>query len=208
MLIVALTGGIATGKSVVARLLKDKGCTVHEADRAAQALMEPDTPVWSRVVDHFGPDILNPDRTIDRRRLAAVIFNDARERLFLNALIHPLVLEHQRETAAALEKEGRAKIFVSEAALTIEAGVVDLFDKVIVVWCRPEVQVRRLMNRDKIGPEDAGRKIQSQMDVEAKKKFADYLIDTSGTMEQTERQTEAVYQNLLGDERDKAGRTA
>jgi len=208
MLIVALTGGIASGKSAVARLLKDKGCHIYEADRVAQELMAPDLPAWSRVAAHFGPGILNPDRTIDRRRLASLIFSDERERRFLNALIHPLVLEHQRQAAAELEREGRVRIFVSEAALTIEAGFVSEFDKVIVVWCRPEVQLRRLMNRDKIGAEDAARKVRSQMDMDAKKKFADYLIDTSGTMDQTEKQAEAVFQNLVRDERDKAGPTA
>jgi len=199
MLIVALTGGIATGKSVVARFLAERGCHIHEADKVAHALMEPDQPAWGKVVDHFGQGILNADRTIDRRRLASIIFTDEKERRFIDELIHPLVLEKMRAAAAALEDEGRIKVFVSEAALTVEAGFARYFDKVVVAWCRPEVQLQRLMDRDRTGTEEALKKIKSQMELEEKKKHADYLIDTSGTLADTERRTEALYQSLLAD---------
>ena len=199
MLIVALTGGIATGKSVAARFLAERGCRIHEADKVAHALMEPGQPAWDKVMDHFGPGILNADRTIDRRRLAARIFTDEKERRFMDGLIHPLVMAKIREAASALETEGRTKVFISEAALTIEAGFAPFYDKVVVAWCRPEVQLERLMARDGIGHEEALNKIGSQMDLEEKKKHADYLIDTSGTLEDTERRTERVYQSLLAD---------
>ena len=199
ILIVALTGGIATGKSVVARFLAERGCRIHEADKAAHALMEPGRPAWRKVIDHFGPGILNADRTIDRRRLAAIIFTDKKERGFMDGLVHPLVLEKMREAADPFKNEGRTRVFVSEAALTIEAGFAPFFDKVVVAWCRPEVQLQRLMDRDRIGPEEALKKVRSQMDLEEKKKHADYLIDTSGTLADTESRTETVYQSLLAD---------
>jgi dephospho-CoA kinase len=199
MLIVSLTGGIATGKSVVARFLAARGCHIHEADQVARALMDPGRPAWRKVADHFGPGILNADRTIDRRRLAGIIFTDAKERRFMDELIHPLVLEEMRKAAAALESEGRTKVFVSEAALTVEAGFTRYFDKVVVAWCRPEVQLRRLMARDKIDREDALKRIGSQMGLEEKKKHADYLVDTSGDPKDTELRTETVYRSLLAD---------
>jgi dephospho-CoA kinase len=206
MLTVALTGGIAVGKSVVASRLEDLGCYRHDADKAAHALMMPDGHAWREIVAHFGPGILAPDRTIDRRRLGEIVFGDERERRFLNALIHPLVLEDVRRDMETQELKGRARVFVSEAALTIEAGFDRFFDKVVVVWCRPEVQLRRLMDRDGVDAEQAGRRVRTQMDLEEKKKRAHYLVDTSGTLDETLDQTDRLYGRLLKDEEEKSGR--
>lgn len=206
MLIVALTGGIATGKSVVARLLKDRGCVIHDADATAHAVMAAGGEVWRGVVAHFGPGILAPDQSIDRKRLGAIIFADEAERRFLDALVHPRVMDEVRRAAAEAARDGRTRIFVSEAALTIESGFAPFFDRVVVVWCRPEVQLQRLMDRDRISAEEARRKVASQMDLEEKKKFGNYLIDTSGTMADTERQVGAVYESLLRDEERKTAK--
>jgi dephospho-CoA kinase len=199
MLIVALTGGIAAGKSVVAGVLARHGCYIHSADQTARLLMEPGQPAWEKVVARFGKKILRPDQTVDRAGLARIIFNDERERTFLNGLIHPLVLEKKKEAIERLAKEGRIKIFVSEAALTIEAGFAGFFDKVIVVDCQPEIQVRRLMARDHIERAEALKKIRAQMAAEEKRTYADYVIDSSGTIEETIAQSEGVYQKLLKD---------
>jgi dephospho-CoA kinase len=203
MLIVALTGGIAAGKSVVARFLEERGCAVHSADQAAHEVMAPGSGAWERLRAHFGPGILSPDRTIDRRRLGAIVFADEAERRFLNSVVHPLVLEKKREIIARLEKEGKTKIFVSEAALTIEAGYAGMFDRVIVVYCRPEVQAARLMVRDGLDRQAALQKIRAQMPQEEKKKQADYLIDTSDTLADTEIRTEIVFRRLLRDYEEK-----
>jgi len=206
ILIVALTGGIATGKSVVARILEKHGCYVHSADRAARDLMKPRLPAWKKIVSHFGSEVLNPDQTIDRSKLGEIIFSKKRERQFLNSLIHPLVLAKKMEAVRRLEKKGRHKIFVSEAALAIESGFARFFDKVIVVDCGKETQVRRLMERDKIGRAEALKKIRSQMPLEEKLKYADYVIDTSSTLDETARQTESVYRSLLSDYKRKSKR--
>jgi dephospho-CoA kinase len=161
--------------------------------------MEPGRPAWEKVVARFGRTILRPDQTIDRPGLARIIFNDEEARAFLNRLIHPLVLEEKRAAIERLAKEGRVKIFVSEAALTIEAGFAGFFDKIIVVYCRPEIQIQRLMERDHIERAEASKKIQSQMPAEDKRKYADYAVDTSGTVEETIRQSERVYHELLKD---------
>lgn len=199
MLTVALTGGIASGKSVIADILRDVGCYIHHADRIAHELMEPDKPAWKKLVAHFGKIILNEDKTINRSRLGKIIFSDKKEQRFLNELIHPLVHEKKKETIQKLEKEGRFNIFVSEAALTVEAGFTDFFDKVIVVYCRQDVQIKRLMGRDRINHKEAVQKLESQMMPEEKLKYADYIIDTSETLQDTVEQTERVFRNLVID---------
>lgn len=197
MLIVALTGGIATGKSVAARVLEELGCYVHHADKTAHELMQPEKPAWREIVDHFGEEILNNDKTINRSKLGSIVYSDRKERLFLNKIVHPLVSEKRKEIIQSLEKDGRYKIFVSEAALTIEAGFVQFFDRIVVVYCEKETQIKRLMERDQISRSEALEKLKSQKDPEEKTKYADYIIDTSGTLQSTIEQAERVYRNLI-----------
>jgi dephospho-CoA kinase len=203
ILIVALTGGIATGKSVVAAVLKERGCFIHSADRVAHSLVRPGRPAWRAVVARFGRTILNPDQSIDRAKLGRIVFSDPETRDFLNRLIHPLVLRKKKETIRRLEREGRYKIFVSEAALTIESGFAAFFDRIIVVDCPKRLQVRRLMERDGIPRWEALQKISSQMPAAQKIKSADYVIDTSGTLAETANQTVRVHRALLFDFRRK-----
>ena len=199
MLIVALTGGIASGKSVVAGILDELGCYIHHADEAARQLMKPGKPAWKEIVSRFGEKILNEDRTISRSRLGKIIFTDEKERRFLNKLIHPLVLEKKKKAIKKLEKEGRYTIFISEAALTIEAGFSDFFDKIIVVYCKKEVQIERIMKRDQVSRAEAIKKLKSQMDPGKKLEYADYIINTSGPFKSTVEETERVYRNLIQD---------
>ena len=199
MLIVALTGGIATGKSIVASTLQSLGCYVHYADQIAHQLMEPGRPTWKKIVSRFGQEILNPDKTINRKKLGVLIFTDEKKRNFINQLIHPLVFEEKKEIIDKLEKDGHHEIFVSEAALTIEAGFAEFFDKIIVVFCREEIQIKRLMERDNINREEALKKIASQIPTEEKIKSADYAIDSSGAVQSTVEQTEKVFLSLKSD---------
>jgi len=194
-----LTGGIACGKSVVASLLVEKGCVVHSADEAAHALMLPGRPAWKKIVARFGRDILRADRTIDRIHLGSIVFSDPAARRFLDRLLHPLVLAEQEKAVRRLEREGRVRIFISEAALTIEAGYARHFDRVVVVHCSQAEQVRRLRRRDGISRAAALRKIGSQMPRIEKLRHADYAVDTSGTMEATVEQTERLYARLVQD---------
>jgi dephospho-CoA kinase len=199
MLIVALTGGIASGKSVVAEVLEELGCYIHHADKIAHVLMEPEKPAWKKIVAHFGKKILNEDKTINRSRLGKIIFSDEKERCFLNELIHPLVLEKKKEVISRLEKEGHYNIFISEAALTIEAGFAGFFDKIIMTYCKKEVQKKRLMERDGITQKQTMNIIKSQMQPQEKLKYADHIIDTSSSLQSTVEQTERVYRNLIID---------
>jgi dephospho-CoA kinase len=200
VLTVALTGGIACGKSVVAGILSEKGCFVHSADLAAHELMAPGSDVWRAVMEHFGREVLGPDGTIDRRRLGAIVFADAAERTFLDELVHPRVLDRVREFAAEQKRLGRTRIFVSEAALVFESGFASFFDRIVVVSCREDVRLSRLMARDGIGRDEALRKIGAQMPQTEKTARADYVIDASGTLAETVEQTERVYAMLVRDE--------
>jgi dephospho-CoA kinase len=199
MLTVALTGGIASGKSVVANVLEELGCYVHRADKAAHELMEPGKPAWKSIVDHFGQKILNEDKTINRSKLGAIIFSDKKEQRFLDELIHPLVFNKKKEVINHLQKEGHYKIFISEAALTIEAGFFDFFDKIVIVYCNQKNQIKRLLERDGISRKEALRKIKSQMEPEKKLEYADYIINSSGSLQSTIEQTERVFRNLMID---------
>jgi len=199
MLIVALTGGIASGKSVVAEVLEELGCYIHHADKIAHDLMEPEKPAWKKIVAHFGKKILNEDKTINRSRLGKIIFSDEKERCFLNELIHPLVLEKKKEVISRLEKEGHYNIFISEAALTIEAGFAGFFDKIVMTYCKREVQKKRLMERDGITQKQTMNIIKSQMQPQEKLKYADYIVDTSSSFQSTVEQSERVYRNLMMD---------
>ncbi len=199
MLVVALTGGIATGKSIVAQVWGQLSCYIHESDTLAHELQAPNMPAWKAIVSHYGKKILNPDKTINRGALGAIVFTDRQERKFLNDLLHPMVMTKKRDLVEKVDREGRYKIFVSVAALTIEAGYAKFFDKIIVVHCDKETQLKRLMERDAIDRKKALEKTNSQMPPDEKLEVADYNIDTSGSLRQTLEQAEKVYRNLIID---------
>ncbi|MBE0460875.1 MAG: dephospho-CoA kinase [Candidatus Aminicenantes bacterium] len=199
MLTVALTGGIATGKSVVAEVLRNLGCYIHHSDKIAHELMKPLSPAWEKIKKHFGENVINPDKTINRSKLGAIIFSNNDERQFLNNLIHPLVIKKEKEIIEKLDRKKKYNIFISEAALTIEANYARFFDKVVVVYCKRDIQIKRLIDRDYITRTEAIKKIRSQMPSKEKLKYADYIIDTSDSIASTIEQTERLYRNLMMD---------
>ena len=196
MLKVGLTGSIAVGKSFVLSVLAELGCHVVDADATAREVVAPGTPGLKAVVDAFGDDILNADGTLDRAKLAAVVFADEAKRMQLNSILHPFIIQAQDEQMREREKEDPQGIAVVDAALMIESGGYQRFDKLVVVHCRPEVQLERLMTRDGLSREDAERRVAAQMSQEEKKRHADFLIDSSEGFERTRRQTETVFQKL------------
>jgi dephospho-CoA kinase len=196
MLRVGLTGSIAVGKSFVASVLRELGCHVIDADEIARAVVAPGTPGLRAVIEEFGPEFLRADGSLDRGRLAAVVFADERKRKRLNAILHPLIIAVQEERLKALEREDPNGIAVVEAALLVETGGYQRFDKLIVVHCRPEIQRERLMARNKLTRDEAERWIAAQMAQEEKMRYADFLIDTSNGFEDTRRQVEEVYRRL------------
>jgi dephospho-CoA kinase len=197
MLRVGLTGSIGVGKSYVAGILAELGCHVLDADQTARAVVEKGTEGLKAVVDAFGTTVLQVDGSLDRQRLGAVIFADQKKRELLNSILHPRIIAAQDEQMGQWELEDPDGIAVVDAALMVESGGYARFDKLIVVHCRPEVQLQRLMARDGLSREDALKRVSSQMSQAEKKKFGGYLIDTSEGFEDTRRQTTRVYEELI-----------
>jgi len=197
MLRVGLTGSIGVGKSFVASVFVELGCHVLDADQTAREVVMPGTPGLKALTQAFGEEILNEDGTLDRKRLGALVFADQSQRERLNHILHPFIIARQDEILNGWEAEDPNGIGIIDAALTIESGGYKRFDKLIVVHCRPEVQLERLMLRDKLSRDEAERRIRSQMSQEEKQKFADYLIDTSDGFELTRTRTVEVYNQLI-----------
>lgn len=196
MLRVGLTGSIAVGKSFVAEVLAESGCHVLDADKTAREVVEAGTPGLQSLVAEFGEEILRPDGTLDRARLGAIVFADEKQRQLLNSILHPFIIERQDEQLRQWEREDPRGVGVIDAALMIESGGYRRFDKIIVVHCRPDIQLERLMARNNLTREEAIRRISAQMPQEEKKRYADYLIDTSEGFEDTRRRTLSVYSLL------------
>lgn len=196
MLRVGLTGSIGVGKSFVSGVLAELGSLVLDADLTAREVVAAGTPGLSAVVRAFGADILQKDQTLDRERLGSLVFSDEKKRELLNSILHPYIIARQDEQLSEWEPENPDGIAVVDAALMIESGGYKRFDRLIVVHCRPEVQLERVMARNELSRDNARRRIDAQMPQEEKQKFADYLIDTSEGFEVTRRRTEEVYQEL------------
>jgi dephospho-CoA kinase len=197
MLRVGLTGSIGVGKSFVASIFVELGCHVLDADQTAREVVMPGTAGLKALNEAFGEKILNADGTLDRKRLGLVVFNDESQRQRLNQILHPFIIARQDEIMREWETKDPNGIGIVDAALMIESGGYRRFDKLIVVHCRPEVQLERLMLRDKLSREEALRRINSQMPQEEKQKFADYLIDTSDGFDLTRAQTVRVHESLI-----------
>ena len=196
MLRVGLTGSIAVGKSFVASVFEELGAHVLDADETAREVVMPGTPGLKAVTEVFGEDILNADGTLNRKQLGAVVFADEEKRQRLNHILHPFIIARQDKILNEWEAKDPHGIGIVDAALMIESGGYKRFDKLIVVHCRPQVQLERLMLRDKLSRDEAQRRIDSQMPQEEKQKFADYLIDTSDGFDLTRAQTQHVYADL------------
>ena len=196
MLKVGLTGSIAVGKSFVLGVLTELGCYAIDADRIAREIVEPGTEGLKAVGEAFGETVLNDDGTLNRAKLGGIIFASEPKRTQLNNLLHPLIIAAQDDRVRQLEQRDPHGIVIIDAALMIESGGYRRLDKLIVVYCRPEIQLQRLMSRDGLSRTAAEQRINSQMPQEEKKKYADFLIDTSGDYDNTRAQVAAVYEQL------------
>jgi dephospho-CoA kinase len=196
MLRVGLTGSIGVGKSYVTSVLRELGCHITDADQVAREVVVPGAPGLAAVVKAFGSDMLTPEGTLDRKKLGALIFADEAKRKLLNSILHPFIISRQDEIMRQWETRDPHGIGVIDASLMIESGGYERFDKLIVVHCRPEVQLARLIQRDGLSQEEAEQRVRSQMSQEEKLRFADFSIDTSNGFEDTRRQTEEVFRTL------------
>jgi dephospho-CoA kinase len=193
---VGLTGGIASGKSIVAARMRELGLAVLNADLLAHRLMEPGQPAYEDVVREFGRDVLAADGTLDRKKLGEIVFRDAARRERLNWIVHPRVIEAREEQLKQMEKENPRGLAIVEAALLVEAGYYKMLDQLIVCSCRPEQQMERLRARG-LTEEEARQRIAAQLPLAEKLRLADEVVDCSGTIEETLRQTDEVVARLL-----------
>jgi len=196
MLKVGLTGGLASGKSFVGAALEDLGCKLIEADELGHEVLMPDGAAYASVVREFGRGILNEEGEIDRRLLALEVFGDTERLKLLNSLVHPEVRRLTDQLIADFFAADPEAIVVVAAAIHVETGGYKRFDKLIVVVCTVEQQIERAMKRDGSTREQALARLASQMPLEEKRNYADYVIDTSGTKEETLRQTEDLFYEL------------
>jgi len=200
MLKVGLTGGIAAGKSVVGEMFVRLGSHLIQADQISHQLMQPGQSVHQDVVKHFGPGILNPDQTVNRSKLAEAAFSGRIQEL--NQIVHPAVIQKQNEWMAEVGAREPHAIAIVEAALILEAGFGDDFDRLIVVTCREEQRVQRWAQRMKVDRETARREVARRMAAqftdEEKIKVADYVIDNSGSLDETQKQVTEIYAQLKG----------
>lgn len=208
MILVGLTGGVATGKSTVARLFKEQGARVIDADQLARDAVKPGKPAWRDIVRIYGREILLPNRTIDRRRLAGVVFAQRSRLRQLNAIVHPRVAREQARQTRLIAREAPDAVVIYDVPLLFEAGVDARVRRVIVVTADRATQMRRLKERNGLGPAEAVRRLRSQMSLREKVRRADYVIDGTRQISDLRQDVKRVYEELTELAKGKSRRTA
>jgi dephospho-CoA kinase len=194
--LIGLTGGIATGKSTVSAMLKKAGAIIIDADRIARDVIKKGLPAYREIVAQFGTEVLLPDGEINRNMLSDIIFNDHQKKQLLNSIVHPYVNEEVNRQIIQIQKTHPNAVIVLDIPLLIEAGMHDDLSEIIVVYTPQDIQIQRLMQRDRISEADALARVQSQMSIEEKKQQATLVIDNSGTIENTRRLTLDIFKRL------------
>jgi len=196
MLIVGLTGGVASGKTAVSQVLKEEGAYIIDADRIARELVEPHKPAWNELVKAFGKEILQEDEFVNRKKLAEKVFGDLKHRKHLNQILHPKIKEEIDRRTKEIGQKDPGAIVVIDAPLLVELGAHRKVDKLIVVTSTPMQQMERLKERDGRSPEEALGIFSAQMPVEEKVKLADFVIRNEGSLEETKKRAREVFQEL------------
>jgi dephospho-CoA kinase len=203
MLIVGLTGGIATGKSTVARMFESDGGYVIDIDMISREVVGPGKPGWQEVVNFFGRGVLNKDRTLNRKKLGDIVFSNSEKRKKLEEILHPKIYEEKVcKTREIFKKDTRAIVIV-DTPLLIEVNRHKTVDKVVLVYVSPRVQIERLMKREGLSLKDARKRISSQMPINNKVKHAHYVINNEGTLESTQEAVKEVFRKLKKAEAEK-----
>ena len=191
-----LTGGIASGKSTVAAMFRELGARIIDADKVGHELLLPSSPAYPELVAAFGNEILNSAGEIDRRRLGPLVFSDPAKLQQLNRITHRRIIDRIEQLALEYNAQDPQTVVIVDAALIYETGIGGRFVKIIVAWCRPEQQIERLMAKTGVSREEAERRIASQMPAEEKRRCADFVIDCTGSLEETCRQVESLFPKL------------
>jgi dephospho-CoA kinase len=196
MILVGLTGGIASGKSLVAKILKDLGAYIIDADEIAHEVIQPGTPAYQEILQQFGSRILGKDSTIDRARLGQMVFGDSTKRDVLESIVHPRVFAVEETRRKEIVQQDPHAVIIFDAPLLIETRAHELMDRVIVVYADRKTQLKRLKERDHLDPEEAKRRISAQLPLSDKKLYADYVVDGTASPQEVAMQTQAIYKEL------------
>jgi len=196
MVIVALTGGIGSGKSTVAGMFKDEGAYVIDFDHLARSVVEPDKPAWRDIVDYFGPEILSPDRTLNRSALAEIVFSDDESRKALEGFTHPRIFKESDALVKAIKRKDPFSVVIIDFPLLFELELNKKFDRVIVVYVPRAVQLKRIIERDGLAREEAEKRLNSQVSIEEKRSLSDYIINSEGDLNDTRNQVRKAIHEL------------
>ena len=196
MLNIGLTGGIASGKSTVARMFQEKGAYLIDLDEIVHYVEEPDRPAWKAIVEYFGPEILNEDRTINRTRLGAIVFEDREKLAVLSRIVHPHIIGEWRRRITEIGRTESEGILLSDVPLLIEGRLQHLVDVVVLVYVSSDEQVERLMERNGCSREDALLRLASQMPIDDKIRYADIVVNNQGSVERTREIVSEVWEEL------------
>ena len=190
---IGLTGGIATGKSTVSKMFVERGAILIDADQIAREVVLPGSETLKRVAERFGQAVLLDNGELNRKKLGEIIFNDPKARKDLEAIMHPAIRQRMRQKKEQAERENPDKLVVLDVPLIYESNIQDQFDEVVLVYVPEPLQLKRLMARDGLTEEEARKRLRAQISIEEKKRLADYVIDNSGTLENTRRQVDAFW---------------
>lgn len=196
MVIVALTGGIGSGKSTVARMFQDEGAYVIDFDFLARVVVEPDKPAWRDIIEYFGPEILSPDRTLNRSALAEIVFSDDESRKALEGLTHPRIFEESDALIEAIKRKDPFSVVIIDLPLLFELSLNKKFDKVILAYAPRAVQLKRIVERDGLAREEVEKRLNAQMLIEEKRSLSDYIIHNEGDLNDTRNQVRKVIHEL------------
>ena len=193
---VGLTGGIASGKSTVSGMLRDLGVPVIDADLIAREVVAPGSRALEAIVDAFGEEILTEEKSLNRARLGEIVFSDPAKKKVLEGILHPEIIAEQDRRLRDLEREGRTPVAIVDAAVMIESGSWKRFDSLVVVDCDESQQIGRLRHRNAMNEEEAARRVNAQMPLSEKVKYADHVIDNRGSIDDTRKQVEELMKLL------------
>ena len=185
MKIIGLTGGIASGKSIVVSVFRELGAIILDADQIARLVVLPHQPAWEDIVEFFGPQVVNEDESLDRAKIGEIVYNNPDSLKELNRITHPRIMQYYKDEMRRIKLEEPEAIVILEVPLLYETNMDKLCQQVVVVCVDRETQIKRLMERDKMSYEDAVRRINAQMPMDEKVRRADFVIDNRGSMEET-----------------------
>ena len=203
-MIVGLTGGVGSGKSLVSGFLSELGARIIDADKIAREILEPGEEAYKNVVEEFGKEVTLPDGSIDRKKLGSIVFSDPSRRKLLESLTHPEIIKRMKERAAKILTEDPKELIVFDAPLLIEAGLESDVDKIVVVFSETEDQIRRLKAKEGLTRNETLARIRSQLPMEEKLGYADYVIRNTGSIEELKEEAEKFYRKLTGVEGSRA----